>query len=140
MLHLRPKRFTMVFVLYFIVVISTNRRFHQSCSFIFEKSRHGSLSCSLRQTFPNNKRCCRIDIVFLSVIQAKRLSMFSSILVETILDFSFLRLISSVLDPWCSISGYHLSAVPAENILFMLINFIRICYEIQAKFVMDASS
>ena len=26
--------------------------------------------------------------------------MFSSILVETILDFSFLRLISSVLDPW----------------------------------------
>ena len=67
--------------------------------------------------------------------------MFSSILVETILDFSFLRLISSVLDPWCSVSGYHLSAALAEtDILFMLINFIRICYEIQTKFVMDASS
>ena len=66
--------------------------------------------------------------------------MFSSILVETILDFSFLRLISSVLDPLCSVSGYHLSAALAENILFMLINFIRICYEIQTKFVMDASS
>ena len=61
-----------------------------------------------------------VSTFFLTVIQEKRLSMFSSFILETILNFSFLRFNSSVLDLVI------LLATLGENILFMVINFVRI--------------